>query len=89
MRTNEDHLHTHTHTQSLLPGLVEALVGVVLEEGPGDAVVGGEVQQDPLPRLVRGRTRAQGAATAQPQGELQVPEEREREGSEEERETGI
>lgn len=55
-----------------VPRLMEALVGVVLQQRPGDAVVWGVVQQDPLSWLVRGGTGAQGAAAAETERELQV-----------------
>ena len=66
--------HPHTHTHSLnIPWLMEALVSIVLQQRPGDAVVGGVMQQDTLTWLVRGRARAQGAAAAQAKSKLKVP----------------
>lgn len=52
---------------------MEALVGIMLQERPGDAVVGRVVQQNALPRLVWCRAGAQGAAAAETERELQVP----------------
>lgn len=52
---------------------MEALVCVVLQQGPGDAVVWGVMQEYSLPWLVWCRTWAQDASTAQPKSELQVP----------------
>lgn len=74
VRADAHRVHTHTHTHSLnIPWLVEALVSVVLQQRPGDAVVGGVMQQDTLTWLVRGRARAQGAAAAQAKSKLKVP----------------
>lgn len=56
---------------------MEALVSVVLQQRPGDAVVWGVMQQDTLSWLVWGRTWAQGATAAQAKRKLQVPAENE------------
>lgn len=53
---------------------MEALIGIMLQQRPGDAVVGRIVQQDALSGLVRCRAGAQGAAAAETQSELQVPD---------------
>lgn len=56
-----------------LPGLMKALVGVMLQQRPGDAVVRGVVQQDALSWLVWCGAGAQGAAAAEAECELKVP----------------
>lgn len=66
----------HTGTETIvanLPGLMEALVGIMLQQRPGDAVVGRVVQQDALSGLVGCGAGAQGAAAAEAECELQVP----------------
>lgn len=52
---------------------MKPLIRIVLQQGPGDAIVRGVMQQHALPWLVWGRARAQSAAAAQPKSELQVP----------------
>lgn len=52
---------------------MEALVCVVSQQRPGDAVVWRVMQQDTLSWLIRSRTWAQDATTSEPKSELKVP----------------
>lgn len=49
---------------------MEALVGVVLQQRPGDPIVCGVMQEDAFSRLVWSRTGAQGAPAAQAKSKL-------------------
>lgn len=66
-----DALVSHTHKLKV-PWLMEALVGIVLQQRPGDTVVWGVMQEDAFSRLVWGRAGAQGAPAAQAKRKLQI-----------------
>lgn len=72
-----DALVSHTHKLKV-PWLMESLVGIVLQQRPGDTVVWRVMQEDTFPRLVWSRAGAQGAPAAQAKRKLQISENQEK-----------